>query len=281
MKSIQYEDIVKRIKTSIIHLNCVPDKGLLAMYDQGIAREKNLNAKKVLETLKENALIAKERMIPICQDTGTLVCFLKLGNQVEIIGGSIQQAIYDGVEAGYREGYLRKSMVSDPFERKNTENNLPPVLHTELVEGEILTLILMAKGAGSENMSALAMLTPSQGIEGVKKFVLETVRKAGPNPCPPILVGVGVGGNFEGAALLAKRALIKDLEPSLFHEPQIQELEKELEKELNQLNIGPLGFGGDTSVFGVRILTAPCHIASLPVAVNINCHVVRHRKIEF
>lgn len=280
MRKIQYDEIVRMLRDEVIRINCVPDSHLLDLYDKSINSETSPVSKSVLETLKENALIAGERLIPICQDTGTLVCFVELGVEVEIVGGFLYDAISDGVEAGYRDGYLRKSIVGHPISRKNTGNNLPPVIHTELRKGDRMTLTIMAKGAGSENMSALKMLAPSDGIEGVKAFVIDTVKKAGPNPCPPITVGVGIGANFEGVALLAKKALVKDLGD--YPPDEIcSVLEQELQVELNQLGIGAQGFGGSTSVFEVRALAAPCHIASLPVAVNINCHVIRHKKMEF
>jgi fumarate hydratase subunit alpha len=280
MKNIKYEDLVKVIRDSVIEINCVPSPELLNKYDQGIDNEENLLSKKVLTSLKENALIAKERMIPICQDTGTAVFFIEYGTEINIAGGFIYDAIYEGVRLGYQEGYLRKSIVDNPIIRKNTGNNLPPIIHTKLIEGETLNVVVLAKGAGSENMSSLKMMTPSDGLEGIKKFVLETVAKAGPNPCPPITVGVGVGSNFEGVALLAKKALVKDLFKTEEND-LIMEIEADLKIKLNELNIGPQGFGGKTSVFDVSVLMEPCHIASMPVAININCHVIRHKKITF
>lgn len=281
MKEIAYEAIAERIAEAVIRLNCVPDQALMEKYDKAIQNEENDRSREVLSILRENAVIAGDRMMPICQDTGTLVVFLRLGDQVRITGGSLMNAIYQGVASGYQKGFLRKSIVDHPFRRKNTGTNLPPVIHTELAAGEELQMVLMAKGAGSENMSAIAMMAPSQGKEGVKAFVLETVRKAGPNPCPPVLVGVGIGGNFEGSALLAKKALAKELFWDIPEDPEISELETELTDSLNQLNIGPQGFGGKVTTFGVQILTGPCHIASMPVAVNINCHVLRHMRLDF
>lgn len=280
MKNIKFVDIVKVIRDSVIEINCVPSSDLLSKYDYGIEIEDNILSKKVLCSLKENALIAKERMIPICQDTGTAVFFVEYGTEINIEGGFIYDAIYEGVRLGYQEGFLRKSIVDNPLIRKNTGNNLPPIIHTKLIEGDTLNIIVLAKGAGSENMSSLKMLAPSDGIEGIKKFVLETVRKAGPNPCPPITVGIGVGSNFEGVALLSKKALVKDLFEST-DDDLIREIEADLKLKLNELNIGPQGFGGKTSVFDVSVLMEPCHIASMPVAVNINCHVIRHKKIIF
>lgn len=281
MKKVLFRDVVDRVAVGVIDINCNPSKELLGLYDEAIEVEVIENSRKVLEILKENALIAQKRRTPICQDTGSVVCFVRLGNQVLLDSGLLTKAIEEGVEKGYREGYLRKSIVDHPLRRNNTGNNLPPIIHVELVEGDELSILLMAKGAGSENMSALRMLSPGDGVDGIKEFVIETVRKAGPNPCPPIIVGIGIGSNFEGVAELSKKALAKELLQELPEDPIILELEKELKAELNALGIGPQGFGGKTGVFEVKILTAPCHIASLPVAVNINCHVVRHAKLIF
>ncbi|MDD2370784.1 MAG: fumarate hydratase [Firmicutes bacterium] len=280
MKRISFNNIVNSIKDSVIEINCVASKELLNKYDTGIMRENNELSKKVLINLKQNAIIAKEKMIPICQDTGTAVLFLEIGTEVVIDGGFIYDAIYEGVKLGYQEGYLRKSIVDNPLSRNNTGNNLPPIIHTKLVEGDTLSIVLLAKGAGSENMSAIKMMAPSEGINGIEKFVLETVKNAGSNPCPPITVGVGIGSNFEGVALLAKKALVKEFF-EIPEDPNITKIEKDLKEKLNLLNIGPQGFGGKTSVFDVAILMEPCHIASLPVAVNINCHVIRHKKLVF
>ena len=280
MKNISYENLVDIIKESVIEINCVPSKELLEKYELGMENEDSPLSKKVLESLKENALIARDKMVPICQDTGTAVFFVEYGTEVIVDGGFIYDAIYEGVRLGYQEGFLRKSIVDNPLTRKNTGNNLPPIIHTKLVKGDSLNIVVLAKGAGSENMSALKMMMPSDGLDGIKKFVLETVKNAGYNPCPPITVGVGVGSNFEGVALLAKKALVKDLFATADDE-SILEIEADLKKKLNELNIGPQGFGGKTSVFDVSVLMEPCHIASMPVAININCHVIRHKKIVF
>ncbi len=280
MRRISYNNIINSIKDSVIEINCIASPELLNKYNLAINDEDNELSKKVLESLKENALIAKKKIIPICQDTGTAVLFLEMGTDIVIDGGFIYDAIYEGVRLGYKEGYLRKSIVDNPISRKNTGNNLPPIIHTKLVEGDSLKIIVLAKGAGSENMSAIKMMAPSDGIEGIEKFVLETVKNAGSNPCPPITVGVGIGSNFEGVALLAKKALIKNLF-DIPEDSNIRVIELDLKNKLNGLNIGPQGFGGKTSVFDVAILMEPCHIASLPVAVNINCHVIRHKEIIF
>jgi len=280
MKRISYNKIVNSIKDSIIEINCVASSELIEKYNTGINNENNELSKNILKSFKENAMIAKHKMIPICQDTGTAVLFLEIGTDVIIDGGFIYDAICEGVKLGYQEGFLRKSIVDNPLSRKNTGTNLPPIIHTRLVEGDSIQILVLAKGAGSENMSALKMMSPSDGIEEIENFVVETVKNAGSNPCPPITVGVGIGSNFEGVALLAKKALVKDL-LNIPKDPNIITIELNLKNKLNELNIGPQGFGGKTSVFDVAILMEPCHIASLPVAVNINCHVIRHKKIVF
>ncbi len=280
MKNIKFEDLVKTIRDSVIEINCVPSPEQLKKYDLGIENEESILSKQVLLSLKENALIAKDRMIPICQDTGTAVFFLEYGTDITIEGGFIYDAIFEGVRLGYQEGFLRKSIVEHPINRKNTGNNLPPIIHTKLVDGETLNMVILAKGAGSENMSSLKMMAPSDGIEGIKNFIIETVQKAGPNPCPPITVGIGIGSNFEGVALLSKKALVKNLFENS-DDDLIRDLEVDIKMKLNKLNIGPQGFGGKTSVFDVAVLMEPCHIASMPVAININCHVIRHKKIVF
>lgn len=280
MKIIKYDDLVKSIRDSVIEINCIPSPELIRKYDLSIDNEDNILSKEVLASLKENALIAGERMIPICQDTGTAVIFLEYGTEIIIEGGFIYDAVFEGVRLGYEEGFLRKSIVENPITRKNTGNNLPPIIHTTLTKGDTLNIVVLAKGAGSENMSSLKMMAPSDGLEGIKKFVLETVENAGSNPCPPITVGVGIGSNFEGVSILAKKALVKDLFKAS-DDPVIKEIESDLKYRLNRLNIGPQGFGGRTSVFDVSVLMEPCHIASMPVAVNINCHVIRHKKIVF
>ena len=222
----------------------------------------------VLSQLRENLRIAREEQIPICQDTGMAVVFLEIGQDVHLTGGALETAVNEGVRRAYDEGYLRKSVVGDPLTRENTGDNTPAVIHTRIVPGENVRVRVTAKGFGSENTSRLFMLKPAQGVEGVKQAVLETVREAGPNACPPVVVGVGIGGNFEKAALLAKEALLADGPPDSF--------EAELLREINALGIGPAGLGGNTTALAVHVKTYPTHIAGLPVAVNICCHVNRH-----
>jgi fumarate hydratase subunit alpha len=234
--------------------------------------------KEIISQLLENAKIAKNEKLPICQDTGFTVVFVEIGQEVEITGGNLYDAINEGVRRGYKEGYLRKSIVDHPLRRKNTGDNTPAVIHTEIVPGDQLKISIIPKGAGCENMSGLAMLKPAQGIEGIKNFVVETVRKAGANPCPPIVVGVGVGGTFEKVALLAKKALLRKMD-SYNEDNEMSQLEKELLIEINKLGIGPQGLGGRSTALRVFIEWFPCHIASLPVAVNIECHAHRHKEI--
>lgn len=232
-------------------------------------------AKEILERITENYGIAEAENIPICQDTGVACVFLEIGQDVHITG-DLTEAVNEGVRRGYGEGFLRKSVVRDPLDRVNTGDNTPAMLYTELVPGEHVKITVAPKGFGSENMSRLAMLKPSDGVLGVKAFVLKTVEEAGPNPCPPIIVGVGIGGTFDKAALLAKKALLRETgKPS--EKPFYANLERELLKEINALGIGPQGFGGKTTALAVHIESMPTHIAGLPVAVNLNCHVARHK----
>jgi len=230
-----------------------------------------------LARLLENASLAANQYLPMCQDTGFAVFFVEIGRDLHI-EGDLYEAINEGVRQGYQEGLLRKSIVSHPLSRINTKDNTPAVIHIELVEGDSLKIVFAPKGGGSENMSALAMLKPSDGKAGVKDFVLKSVKKAGPNPCPPIIVGVGLGGTFEKSAYLAKKALLRRVgEKSAV--PEDADLERELEQSIADLGIGPMGFGGRVTAFAVHVESHPCHIASLPVAVNIQCHAARHKEV--
>ena len=235
-------------------------------------------AKELLSLIIENADIAQQGILPICQDTGMACVFIELGQDVHLTGGRLDQAVDEGVRRGYQKGFLRKSVVNDPLRRVNTLDNTPALLHVDLVEGDACTITLLPKGFGSENMSRVKMLNPADGIEGVKAFVLETVQSAGSNPCPPIVVGVGIGSSFDGVTLLAKRALLRQV-GSVHPDPFYAALEAELLEGINQSGIGPQGFGGKTTALGLHILAAPTHIASLPVAVNINCHVTRRASV--
>ena len=233
-------------------------------------------AQGVLDNIIENFEIAEREQVPICQDTGMACVFLEIGQDVHITGGGLREAVDEGVRRGYENGYLRKSVVKDPVRRGNTGDNTPAMLYTEIVPGEQIRVTVAPKGFGSENMSAVRMFKPSAGIEGIKDFILETVEAAGPNPCPPIVIGVGIGGTFDKAALLAKKALPRDL-GSKNPDPYYAELEEEMLEKVNCLGIGPQGFGGRTTAIGLNIETLPTHIAGMPCAININCHVTRHK----
>lgn len=250
---------------------------VLDAFDKSIQQEVSNSGKDILGQLIENAKIAREEQVPMCQDTGFAVIFAEVGQDVQVVDGSFNDAINEGVRKGYTEGYLRKSIVGHPLERKNTGDNTPAIIHITIVPGDKIKITVAPKGGGSENMSGIKMLKPAEGVEGVKKFVIEQVRQAGPNPCPPIVVGVGIGGTFEKSALLAKEALLR---PIGEHNPlpDIAELEKELLIEVNKLGIGPQGLGGRTTALAVNVEIFAAHIASLPVAVNINCHATRHKE---
>ncbi len=237
--------------------------------------ERSPAGKDVLDQLLQNARIASETKMPLCQDTGVAVVFLDIGQEVELYGGNLVDAVNEGVRRGYRDGYLRKSIVRDPLRRVNTGDNTPAVIHTRIVPGEGVTVTLAPKGGGSENMSGIAMLKPADGIEGVKNFVLDRVAHAGPNPCPPLIIGVGIGGTFEIAALIAKRSLLRPV-GHRHPDPFYAALETELLERANRLGVGPMGLGGDTTLLDVHVEVHPCHIASLPVAVNVQCHSARH-----
>ncbi|HAA89906.1 MAG: Fumarate hydratase, subunit alpha [Thermoanaerobacterales bacterium 50_218] len=243
---------------------------------RALQEEESPLGREILKDLWENLRIAREERIPICQDTGMVVVFVELGQEVEISGGSLTEAINRGVARGYQEGYLRKSVVSDPLRRVNTGDNTPAVIHYEVVPGNVFRITVMPKGFGSENCTALGMLKPADGVEGVKRFVIGAVDKAAANPCPPVTVGVGIGGTAEKALLLAKRALLRPI-GSLHSDPFLAQLEKDLKEEINNLGYGPGGFGGRFTALAVHIETYPTHIAGLPVAVNINCHASRHK----
>ncbi|MTI48802.1 fumarate hydratase [Sporosalibacterium faouarense] len=279
MREISTTIIIEKVKEMCISANRNLGKDVIDKIEQSLREEKSLIGKDILEKLLENANIAKEKQMPICQDTGMAVFFVEVGQNLVISGGSLTDAINEGVRQGYKEGYLRKSIVGDPILRENTNDNTPAIIHYDLVEGDKLRMLFAPKGFGSENMSRVAMLKPSDGIEGIKDFVIDTVKKAGPNPCPPIVVGVGVGGTMEKACLLAKKALMRNI--GIYNKKShISGLEKELLKEINKLGIGPQGLGGNTTALDVNIEVFPTHIAGLPVAVNLNCHVARHMNIE-
>ena len=275
MRSVQVGEITKNIKEMCIEANYFLSPDMKKVFDESVKKEESPLGKQILHQLEENLEIAGKDQIPICQDTGMAVVFIKVGQEVHFEGGSLSEAIHEGVHQGYTEGFLRKSVVRDPIDRVNTKDNTPAVIHYEIVEGDSIDLLVSPKGFGSENMSRVFMLKPADGIEGVKEAVLTAVRDAGPNACPPMVIGVGIGGTFEKCALMAKHALTRNLEEES-PIPYVRELEKELLLKINQSGIGPGGLGGRVTAFAVNVETYPTHIAGLPVAVNICCHVNRH-----
>lgn len=277
MRTISTDEITKNIKEMCMDVNIRLSDDVRAALLSGKEKEESVIGRQILGQLEENMDIAYENQIPICQDTGMTVVFLRIGQDVHIEGGFIEDAVNEGIRQGYDEGYLRKSVVGDPLLRENTKDNTPGVIHYEIVPGEQLEITVAPKGFGSENMSRVFMLKPADGIEGVKQVILETVQNAGPNACPPMVIGVGIGGTFEKCALLAKKALTRDLD-SHSPIPYIRELEEEMLEKINTLGIGPGGLGGRITAIGLNIETYPTHIAGLPVAVNICCHVNRHCK---
>jgi len=275
MRTIHINEITANIKEMCIEANHNLSPDMREALAHAAQTEKSCLGKQILNQLEDNLKIAKEDMIPICQDTGMAVIFLEIGQDVHFEGGSLEEAVNEGVRQGYTEGYLRKSVVKDPLIRENTRDNTPAIIHYEIVPGEQVQITVAPKGFGSENMSRVFMLKPADGIEGVKNAILTAVKDAGPNACPPMVVGVGIGGTFEKCALMAKKALARPLSQ---HSPipYIKEMEKELLEKINQTGIGPGGLGGTTTALAVNINTYATHIAGLPVAVNICCHVNRH-----
>ena len=275
MRRINVETITQNIKEMCIEANHFLSPDMKKVFDEAAASEESTLGRQILGQLEENLCIAGEEMIPICQDTGMAVVFIKVGQDVHLIGGSLTDAINEGVRQGYVDGYLRKSVVKDPIYRENTKDNTPAIIHYEIVEGEQVEITVAPKGFGSENMSRVFMLKPADGIEGVKDAILTAVRDAGPNACPPMVVGVGIGGTFEKCAEMAKHALTRNLEEESPVE-YVRDLEKEMLETINNLGIGPGGLGGRTTALAVNIETYPTHIAGLPVGINICCHVNRH-----
>jgi len=275
MRVVNVDIITETIKDMCIKANHFLSKDMEEVFYSAYEEEESPLGKQVLEQLKDNLEIAGNDMIPICQDTGMAVIFIEVGQEVHIVGGSLEEAINEGVRQGYTEGYLRKSVVNDPIERVNTKDNTPAIIHYSIVTGDKIKITTAPKGFGSENMSRIFMLKPSDGIEGVKNAVITTVKDAGPNACPPMVVGVGIGGTFEKCAILSKKALTRS---AVSHSsiPYVKELEEELLEKINKLGIGPGGLGGTKTALSVNIETYPTHIAGLPVAINICCHVNRH-----
>jgi len=276
MRTIHVDRIVETVRDLAIRANTELGDDVLRAFEAALEKEESPTGRDILKRLIENAHIARAEQIPMCQDTGFAVVFVDMGQGVHIEGGSLRQAIEEGVRQGYRDGYLRKS-ICHPFTRQNTGDNTPAIIHIDLQPGDHFHLTLAPKGGGSENMSRVTMLTPAVGVQGVKDFVVQRVKESGPNPCPPTIVGVGIGGTFEQAALLAKKALLRPL-GSVNPDPQLQALETEWLEAINQLGIGPQGLGGRITSLAVHISMMPCHIASLPVAVNIQCHAARHKE---
>lgn len=276
MREIDLNIITENVREMILEAACELEAGILEKLKEAVKSEESPLGKSVLRNIESNAELASKKRIPMCQDTGMVVVFLEIGSEV-IFRGDLEEAVNEGVRRAYTEGYLRKSVVRHPLERLNTRDNTPAIIHTRIVSGDSIKISLAPKGAGSENVSFVKILPPGEGEEGIKKTVVEAVLKAGGKPCPPIIVGVGIGGNLEKAALLAKEALLRDIDDEAEH-PLDRKLERELLEEINKTGIGPMGFGGTVTALTVKVNSYPCHIASLPVAVNFQCHAARHRQ---
>jgi fumarate hydratase subunit alpha len=277
MRQIEVQTIIAAVKNAAITANYEQDEDMLAAFARGEKEEESPAGREIFRQLLENARIAREERIPLCQDCGLAVIFAEVGQEVHFEGGDFEAALQEGVRQGYREGNLRKSLCH-PLTRQNTGDNTPAIIHTDIVPGDRLKLLVVSKGGGSENGSRLFMLKPAEGLAGIKDKVVATVAEAGPNVCPPMIVGVGIGGNFERSALLAKKALLRPLSDS-HPDKELAALEKELLTAINDLGIGPSGLGGRLTALGVKVLMQPCHIASLPVAINIQCHSSRHQEV--
>lgn len=277
MREIHVSSVTDAVKKLCMEANYALEPDMLRAFDRALGTERSAAGKQVLQILKDNAQLARTEMIPYCQDTGFVVCFVELGQDVHVAGGGLYDAINEGVRQGYTEGYLRASIVRSPFDRVNTGDNTPAVIHADVVPGAQLKIQIMAKGGGCENRSKYKMLTPAEGLDGGTAWILECVKTAGPDACPPLVVGVGVGGTFEQAARLSKKALFREV-GSPNPDPVVNALEQDVLERANRLGIGPQGYGGDTTAFAIHILTYPCHITSLPVAVTIECHAHRHKE---
>lgn len=276
MKKINISKIIPVVKKLCIDANYYASKDLVEKILEFMEKEESPTAKEILSLMLENHKMAAREKMPMCQDTGVAVVFVELGQDVHLVGGDFYEAINEGVRQGYIDGYLRKSMVDDPvIERKNTRDNTPALIYTDIVPGDSIKITIAPKGGGAENMSEVKMMKAADGIEGVKDFVVDRIKRSGGNPCPPVIVGVGIGGDFEQSALLAKKALLRPLNEKN-PDPKWAAVEKEILDRINKLGIGPQGLGGRTTALAVQILSKPCHIASMPVAVNVNCHASRH-----
>lgn len=275
MRNIESKLITEEVKRLALDANCDLGESFIDILRKKIKEEKSNIGKNVLEQIVENDEIARTEKAPMCQDTGLVVCFVEVGYDVHI-DGDLYEAINQGVREAYEEGLFRKSVVKHPLDRQNTQDNTPAIIHVKLVPGDQIKITLAPKGGGSENMSLVKMLTPAEGIEGIKKLVLHTIFYAGGKPCPPLIVGIGIGGNLEKSALIAKEAILRDV-ADVNPDPILAKLEKEILDEINQLGVGPMGFGGSTTALAVKINVYPCHIASLPIAINLQCHASRHK----
>ena len=276
MREISINEIIPVVKDLCMNANYNLGEDVLNAFDKGIETDESPVAKEVLTELKENARISKEEKMPLCQDCGLAVLFIELGQDVHVTGGNFKEALNEGVRQGYADGYLRKS-ACHPFARKNTGDNTPAVIHLDIVPGDKIKITVAPKGGGSENMSRVTMLTPAVGIEGVKDFVVNRMKEASSNPCPPTVVGIGIGGTFERSAFLAKKALLREI-GERNPDPELAEIEKDILKRINKLGIGPMGYGGNTTSLDVFLELEPCHIASFPCAVNVQCHSARHKE---
>jgi len=276
IREISVDEITSVVKQLCIDANYNLGEDVLSALDKAIEEEESPTAREVLKELIANAMIARQEKVPICQDCGLAVVFLEIGQDVHITGGDLNNAINEGVRQGYEQGYLRKS-ACHPLTRKNTDDNTPAIIHVEIVPGDTMKIIFAPKGGGAENMSRATMLTPAAGIEGVKDFVVNRIKESGSNPCPPTIVGIGIGGTFERSAILAKKAILREM-GERNPDPELANIEQDILKRINRLGIGPMGYGGTTTSLEVFLEMEPCHIASLPLAVNVQCHAARHKE---
>lgn len=281
MTTIDVNEVAERVKSTVQMINFYTPESTLIKLEQVLETEPSESGRQAMQDIVDNRLIAAEQQVPMCQDTGMIIAFVDLGEKVQLSGGSLRDAITDGVRSGYKEGYLRKSIVAEPlFQRHNTQDNTPVVIHFDLVPGDKLRITIAAKGFGAENMSWVKILTPAHGVDGVKREIVRAVEEAGPNACPPVVVGVGIGGTLEKAALLAKKSLMREM-GERNPDPQYAQLEEELLDLINATGIGPQGWGGENTALDVRVEYFPTHIAAIPLAVNLDCHLHRHTEIVF